>query len=35
VLSSLYFISRKKMFPVMGVLAGVVGTAIAISGVMI
>jgi len=35
VLSSLYFISRKRMFPVMGVLAGVVGTAIAISGVMI
>ena len=35
VLSSLYFISRKKMFPVMGVLAGVVGTAMAISGVMI
>ncbi len=34
VLSSLYFIARKKMFPVMGVLAGVIGTAIAISGVM-
>jgi hypothetical protein len=35
VLSSLYFISRKKMFPAMGVLAGVAGVAIAISGVVI
>jgi hypothetical protein len=35
VLSSLYFISRKKMFPAMGVLAGVVGSAIAISGLLI
>jgi len=34
VLSSLYFISHKKMFPVMGVIAGVVGGVIALSGVM-
>jgi hypothetical protein len=33
VLSSLYFISRKKMFPVMGVIAGLVGTVIALAGV--
>jgi hypothetical protein len=35
VLSSLYFISRKKMFPVLGVIAGVAGTAIAITGLML
>jgi Domain of unknown function (DUF4337) len=35
VLSSLYFISRKKMFPVMGITAGVVGTAVAISGFLL
>jgi hypothetical protein len=35
VLSSLYFISRKKMFPVLGVIAGVTGTAIAITGLML
>jgi hypothetical protein len=35
VLSSLYFISRKKMFPVLGVIAGVTGTAIAITGLMV
>jgi sulfite exporter TauE/SafE len=35
VLSSLYFIARKKMFPVMGVIAGVAGTAIAITGLMV
>jgi len=29
VLSSLYFISKKKMFPVMGLIAGVTGAAIA------
>src|SRR5438067_611077 len=29
VLSSLYFISRKKMFPVLGVIAGISGIAIA------
>jgi hypothetical protein len=32
VLSSLYFISRKGMFPVLGVTAGVVGAVIAITG---
>jgi hypothetical protein len=32
VLSSLYFISRKKMFPVMGLIAGTIGLAIAITG---
>jgi hypothetical protein len=35
VLSSLYFISRKKMFPVMGVIAGVAGTVIAITGFLV
>jgi hypothetical protein len=34
VLSSLYFIARKPMFPVMGIVSGVVGTAIAITGLM-
>jgi hypothetical protein len=34
VLSSLYFISHKKMFPVMGVIAGVVGGGIALSGLL-
>ena len=32
VLSSLYFISRKGMFPVLGAIAGVGGLAIAITG---
>jgi Domain of unknown function (DUF4337) len=31
VLTSLYFISRKKMFPVMGLIAGLAGVAIAAS----
>ena len=35
VLSSLFFISKKKMFPVMGLIAGVAGSAIAITGLMI
>jgi hypothetical protein len=35
VLSSLYFISRKKMFPVLGVISSVAGTAIAIAGFML
>ena len=35
VLSSLYFISRKKMFPVMGVLAGLAGAAIACTGLLV
>jgi hypothetical protein len=34
VLSSLYFISHKMMFPVMGVLAGVIGAIIALTGLM-
>jgi Domain of unknown function (DUF4337) len=32
VLSSLYFISRKGMFPVLGMIAGVAGAGIAITG---
>jgi hypothetical protein len=32
VLSSLYFISRKGMFPVLGLIAGVAGIGIAITG---
>jgi hypothetical protein len=32
VLSSLYFISRKSMFPVLGIIAGAAGVAIAITG---
>ena len=32
VLSSLYFISRKGMFPVMGIIAGISGLGIAITG---
>lgn len=32
VLSSLYFISKKIMFPVMGLLAGVVGVGTAVTG---
>ena len=35
VLSSLFFISRKKMFPVMGVLAGLTGIVIASTGLLI
>jgi len=35
VLTSLYFISKKKMFPVMGVLSGVIGLGIAITGLLI
>jgi hypothetical protein len=34
VLSSLYFISRKKMFPVIGIVAGIAGAAIAITGLL-
>jgi hypothetical protein len=34
VLSSLFFISRKKMFPVMGVSAGVAGILFALAGLM-
>ena len=32
VLSSLYFISKKAMFPIMGIAAGVAGAAIALTG---
>jgi hypothetical protein len=32
VLSSMYFISRKTMFPVIGVIAGIAGVMIAVSG---
>ena len=35
VLTSLYFISRKKMFPVMGVLAGLAGVGIAMTGLVV
>jgi hypothetical protein len=35
VLSSLYFISRKGMFPVLGGIAGVAGAGIAITGFLI
>ena len=34
-LSSLYFISKKMMFPVMGVVAGLAGAAIAATGLML
>jgi uncharacterized protein DUF4337 len=34
VLSSLYFIARKKMFPVVGLIAAIAGTAIALTGWM-
>jgi hypothetical protein len=32
VLSSLYFISRKSMFPVLGLIAGIAGSVIALAG---
>lgn len=32
VLSSLYFIARKKLFPVIGIAAGIAGVAIAVTG---
>jgi hypothetical protein len=32
VLSSLYFISRKRMFPVLGIIAGIAGAVIALTG---
>ena len=34
VLSSLYFISRKRMFPVIGIVAGIAGVASAVSGLL-
>jgi hypothetical protein len=35
VLSSLYFISRKMLFPVIGVIAGLAGTAVAVMGFVV
>jgi hypothetical protein len=35
VLSSLYFISKKMMFPIMGVIGGLAGVAIAITGLLL
>jgi Domain of unknown function (DUF4337) len=35
VLSSLYFISRRMMFPVMGIIAGLAGIAIAAAGLVV
>ncbi len=35
VLTSLYFISRKRMFPAMGLMAGIIGAAIALMGLMV
>jgi hypothetical protein len=35
VLSSLYFISKKKMFPAMGIVAGLLGAAIAVTGLLL
>ncbi|HEV3199469.1 MAG TPA: DUF4337 domain-containing protein [Bryobacteraceae bacterium] len=35
VLTSLYFISKKMMFPVLGVIAGLTGAAFAITGVLL
>lgn len=35
VLSSLFFISRKKMFPAMGVIAGLVGIVLAATGLLV
>ncbi len=35
VLTSLYFISRKTMFPIMGLISAVAGVAIAITGLMV
>jgi uncharacterized protein DUF4337 len=35
VLSSLYFISRKKMFPVIGIIAAAAGVALALAGLAV
>jgi hypothetical protein len=35
VLTSLYFISKRKMFPAMGLVAAIVGTGVAISGLFV
>jgi hypothetical protein len=35
VLSSLYFIARKMLFPVIGIIAGIAGLIVAITGLMV
>jgi len=35
VLSSMYFISRKRLFPVIGIVAGIAGVVIAATGLML
>jgi hypothetical protein len=35
VLTSLYFISRKRLFPVIGIVAGIAGAAIAVTGLLV
>ncbi|MGA2722767.1 MAG: DUF4337 domain-containing protein [Bryobacteraceae bacterium] len=35
VLSSLYFISRKRLFPVIGIVAGIAGAVIAVTGLLV
>ncbi len=35
VLSSLFFISRKRMFPVIGIVAGIAGATIALTGLVV
>jgi hypothetical protein len=35
VVTSLYFISHKKMFPVIGVVAGIAGGVLALIGVFV
>jgi len=35
VTASLYFISRKRMFPVIGLVAGIAGAAVAITGLLV
>jgi hypothetical protein len=35
VLSSLYFISRKMLFPVIGIIAGIAGVAMAVTGLFV
>jgi hypothetical protein len=35
VLSSLYFISRKMLFPVVGLIAGIAGLLVAITGLLV
>jgi hypothetical protein len=35
ILTSLYFLSRKKFFPVIGLLAGIAGLVVALSGLLV